>query len=502
MADRVANNNKHPFIQPSVYESFHEAGVHGGFSRPPTVEEQEQIVEDGNLPFQRDSREYPGELGSGDAVDILFNDPDAADPELRSLYIDGFIQAMGYTLPLDENGKPEGLIPEDIDDGVDFGNEQGANPETDGVKRLKGEFAAWLDGQDREEKIENTDLGEVGPDENGNYALSFSRVRGYGGSRNFPNLEDRKDWRWRKNQRTAEKRTPSMDTRQAAQPMDRQAFENESDPVYDHVAELYRIWQDPDAKVGYIVNADPNNDRIVFVSKNVADPPRPTRKIPEDIARKIVSKKETDEWPKQLSISVNDFNYALKKAGIDMKLSRPKTDADKDSVMGVLKHLKIGTGVFRGEAFIREDRRKPREEKKHEEAGRESVYKLKIREDVLGLKSPRVQRDFDTLVSIWRNGRVFEITLGVKRGDLLYLEAVEQNGAGGRSAAVSFRDFCEVFDGVEYTDKGLRFGKGGPDINGAVTRENKSLASLTLGKVEIDGARLNKSFLTNFVETP
>jgi len=349
MADRPF----HPYPSGSAYDVLLESGVKGSIDTVKEPEELEEMYEKGSNAWPHgnpDKKKYIGDMGKTDAVDMLFDRPGEVDPELRARYVNEFVPANGYSLPLDERGKPVGLIPyEDVDE-----------------EELKAEFSKWLDGQDLEEKNGNAEVDGVGPDSDGNYTLDFSKLSNVSGGR------------WWANKKTAEVRTPSMLSRQPASRTDRQPFVDEGNPISDHYLELRRVWDDPNAGVGYIIASRPEDDRIVFVSDKIAEPPRPLKAMSEDFTQKysyqLGRRKEQAKRPTQLSVNVDDFNYVLRKAGINLQIARPKSADDREAVMDVLKHLKIGTEVFRGQSFAVEHRQRPKQEKKEKKRSKRRLW--------------------------------------------------------------------------------------------------------------------------------
>lgn len=119
---------------------------------------------------------------------------------------------------------------------------------------------------------------------------------------------------------------------------------------------------------------------------------------------------------------------------------------------------------------------------------------LTINNEVLGFKSERVQREFDSFMKIWESGKVFEITLGVKGLDLFCM-VITQEG-GNKSASVTIGDLCDVL-GAEKVAGGIKFSS---QLSITGTDKNTGKARYVLGKLKIEGKSLNDKFITNFVE--
>ena len=244
MSDKLSNrsNLNHPFDIPD------ETAIIRGSSESGIKKKWENVYH----PEEIDSEDFvspKGRTGGGGegGIDLLFDDPDNADPELRHLY-GKFLQEK-YHLKLDE---AHGLSAREI-------------PEW----KLKAQFGEWLDEGDQEKSGKSVTLHLT-----------------------LKSLDD-----------------PDAEKTSHA---------------------LRNIWGDTNAKATYLMDKTPGGrgDKLIFESKTLG---------------------EADE--NRFEIGAGAFNDLLKGDGIRMRVDRPGGSNDRHAVMGVLKNLKIGDTVFKGNRF-------------------------------------------------------------------------------------------------------------------------------------------------------
>lgn len=211
-------------------------------------------------------------------------------------------------------------------------------------------------------------------------------------------------------------------------------------PLYDKLMDLSKVWIDPNTQITYVVAEQQGEDRLVFNNPKL----------------KWRGKNQSDER----GLTLTEMREVLKDSDINLSIARPRHESDRQFVND-LKHIRLGTGVLKGEK-VRVEFSKPAQEKRKED---KNFFNLKLNrkalekfttpeersnvEDFIGLLTHAGKDEIEWMGYEMRGGEITGVSLQERERDKVRNgEVVGKQGGPKEKITISATVFRAIMENV------------------------------------------------------